>query len=347
MGASRGPATPVPGHSRMEDVPPPLYPPFAPRAPWLGADLQTVRNFVRGPALSTLRAEGLERLELPLRDGSGDVLLARLARAAECGAAAPPDPPLVVLVHGLGGSEESPYVGVTTSHLRGRGWPVLQLNLRGAGASRARCREQYHAGRTGDFRDALHALPPELTANGVVAVGYSLGGNMLLKHAAEHGGVRGTVSISAPIDLAEASQRFLHPRNRVYHLRLLTAMKAEVVAGGAAVGEEERRLLSGIRSILEFDEKIVAPRNGYTGAADYYAKNHARQFLGAIRSPALVIHAQDDPWIPKQAYTSFDWSSNAALTPLLPRGGGHVGFHGRGTRVPWHDRCLVRFLERL
>ena len=66
---------------------------------------------------------------------------------------------------------------------------------------------------------------------------------------------------------------------------------------------------------------------------------------GAIRVPALLIQAQNDPWIPASAYTSFDWSSNPGLTPLLPRGGGHVGFHGRGSRVPWHDRCVAAFLE--
>ena len=120
-----------------------------------------------------------------------------------------------MLVHGLGGSEESPYVGATTSHLLAGGWPVLQLNLRGAGPSRPRCRQQYHAGRSEDFRDALLGLPPPLTTHGIVALGYSLGGNMLLKYAAEHGGLRGVVSISAPIDLAAASQRFLDPRNRI------------------------------------------------------------------------------------------------------------------------------------
>ncbi len=328
-------------------MPPEQYPPFAPRAPWYGADLQTLRNFVRGPALAGRSVTRMTRLELPLADGSGDVLLARLALPEAPGPAAPTDAPLVVLVHGLGGSEESPYIQATTALLLAGGWPVLQLNLRGAGASRARCNQQYHAGRSEDFRDALRALPPEATRHGVVAVGYSLGGNMLLKHAAEYGGVRGTVSISAPIDLAAASRRFLDPRNRVYQLRLLMAIKAEALAEGANASDEERRIVPGIRSILEFDEKIVAPRNGFADAADYYAKNHARQFLGAIESPTLVIHALDDPWIPKEAYTSFDWSSNDALTPLLPEGGGHVGFHGRGSRVPWHDRCLVRFLEGL
>ncbi len=320
------------------------YPPFSPRPPWWGPDLQTLRNLVRGPVRSLPEGTRSERLELPLADGSGDRLAARLLRPAS---EAPGDRPLVVLVHGLGGSEDSGYIGVSSTHLLASGVRVLQLNLRGAGPSRILCAQQYHAGRTADLRDALRALPAELERAGIVAVGFSLGGNMVMKYAAEFGGLRGAVSVSAPIDLSAASHRFLAARNRVYHAYLLASMKREALAEGAAVSEEERRVLPGIRSILEFDEKIVAPRGGFAGAEDYYAKNNARQFLDAIRVPALLIHAQNDPWIPASAYSTFDWGSNPALTPLLPRGGGHVGFHGRGSRVPWHDRCIGTFLESL
>lgn len=318
------------------------YPPFAPRPPWLGPDLQTLRNLVRAPERSWPEGTRSERLKLPLADGSGDRLSARLLRPM---AEASGDRPLVVLVHGLGGSEDSGYMRVSAAHLLAGGVRVLQLNLRGAGPSRILCAQQYHAGRTGDFRDALNALPDELRTAGIVAVGFSLGGNMVLKYAAEFGELRGVVSVSAPIDLSASSRRFLDARNRIYHAYLLAGMKREALGVGAAVSDEERRILPGIRSILEFDDRIVAPRGGFADAEDYYAKNHARRFLGAIRVPALLIQAQNDPWIPASAYTSFDWSSNPALTPLLPRSGGHVGFHGRGSRVPWHDHCVAAFLE--
>jgi len=101
------------------------------------------------------------------------------------------------------------------------------------------------------------------------------------------------------------------------------------------------------RSIWEFDEKLVAPRNGYRDAAHYYAENNARRFLPDVRTPTLVVHALDDPWIPGGVYLDFPWSRNASLLPLLPRGGGHVGFHARDDRTPWHDRCIAAFLARL
>ena len=329
----------------MPTLGPDDFPDYRSRAPWLGPDLQTLRNLLRGPVLSQAGTVRSVRLELPLADGSGDRLSARLERPPSGG-----EGPLVVLIHGLGGSEESAYLHASAAALLAAGRRVLRLNLRGAGPSRPLCAQQYHAGRTRDLHDALAALPPGLLEEGVVLVGFSLGGNMLLKFLSEidaDGVVRAAVSVSAPIDLAAASRRFLEPRNLVYHRYLLRGMQEEALGEGAALTEEERRVIPEVRSILEFDERIVAPRNGYAGAADYYAKNHARQFLAAIPVTTLVIHALDDPWIPGEAYTSFDWSGNPKLVPLLPAGGGHVGFHGAGTRLPWHDRCIARLLERI
>ena len=326
-------------------------PEFIARAPWFGADLQTLRNVLRGPALSPPDAEETLHFRLPLSDGSGDQLAARLSMPQR--AARRTKGPLVVLVHGLGGSEDSAYMLVTARYLLDRGYPVLRLNLRGAGASRPLCRGQYHAGRTADFRDALAALESiggashDLLRNGVVAVGYSLGGNMLLKYAAEFGALRGVASVSAPIDLAAASRRFLDARNRGYHIYLLSRIKAETLAAPQGVSEDERRLIPELSSILEFDDRFVAPRNGFADAADYYARNSAKDFLDGIEIPALVIHAMDDPWIPGDAYRAYPWRARPHLKALLAPSGGHVGFHVRGSRVPWHDQCLVRFLAEL
>ncbi len=325
----------------------PSFPAFAPRAPWWGADLQTLRNvLVGGPR--TNADSSSERIALPLHDGSGDVLQASVDL--------PSDPtraqgrPTVVLIHGLSGTDESTYMVASRDfHLR-RGHRVVRMNLRGAGASRASCRTQYHAGRSQDLDEALRGLPAAWRDAGLLLVGYSLGGNMLLKFTAEYASrhpVLACASVSAPIDLAAASRRFLDRRNWFYHRHLLHNMKLECFDAPESPDRAERHAIKSCRSILEFDERVVAPRNGFESAEHYYAVNHARQYLASIAHPTLVVHALDDPWIPAEAYTSYAWSQNPHLVPVLSGGGGHVGFHARGDTDTFHDQCIGHFVDHV
>lgn len=320
------------------------FPSFEPRAPWWGPDLQTLRNTLRPPR-PVFDGAAQERLVLPLSDGSGDALSALLQQPAHGATRA-----LAVLVHGLGGDERSAYLQVSAARLLARGHAVLRINLRGAGASRPLCRFQYHAGRTEDLRDALEALPAELLREGCVLVGYSLGANMLIKFLAEWADafpVRAAAAVSAPIDLAATSLRFLQRRNRPYLWVMLRAMKSEALAAPADLCDAERRAILSARTVWEFDDRFVAPRNGWESAQAYYEANSAQHFLSQVRVPTLVMHSLDDPWIPSEPYTGYPWQQNPQLLPVLASGGGHVGFHGRGARVPWHDRCLSLFLGEL
>ena len=320
-------------------------PPFRARAPWLGGDLQTIRNTIMnrlgiGADLSPWPAE---RLSLAMGDGTGDALMAVLQRPSALA-----DRPLVVLAHGLTGCEDSAYMRNSAHGLLQAGHPVLRLNLRGAGPSRLTCRREYHAGRSEDLRAALARLPADAITGGVVAIGYSLGANMLLKYLGEEGAgtpLRAAVAVSAPIDLKSSQRRIMAPRNRVYHRYLLNRMKIECTEGREGVSEEEQAAALAVDSVYAFDDVFVARRNGFGTADNYYARCSAGQFLPAIRVPTLVIHAHDDPWIPVDPYLRQDWSSNPALTPLLPQGGGHVGFHGHGYRRAWHDSCALAFFE--
>jgi predicted alpha/beta-fold hydrolase len=320
------------------------FPRFRARFPWWGGDLQTLRNYMRGlkPVLDAGRSE---RLEFPTPDGTGDRLVAALDH--------PPSGmrprPLVIVLHGLTGCEDSSYVRATAAHLLSLGHPVMRLNLRGAGPSWPLCRKQYHAGRSEDLASVLGQLDGWLAGRGVFVVGFSLGGNILLKYLGETGRralLLGAVSISAPIDLKAAQRRLMAWRNRAYHQRFLMRMKTDIAAPLSDLDEAQRRELAAIRTVYALDERIVAPRNGFAGADDYYARCSAARVLGEIRVPTLVIHAGNDPWIPSTAYRAFDWASNPRLTLLMPRGGGHVGFHDRNL-VAWHDRCIAAFFARL
>ncbi len=226
------------GLTRAATLPVAVFPPFLARAPWGGGDLQTLRNFLIGrrERLADYRSE---RLVLPTRDGSDDRLLGTLSHPD----AAMQRGPLVVLLHGLSGCEASFYILKTAAHLLSLGCRVLRLNLRGAGPSRPFCRFQYHAGHTDDLADALAALPRTLTAAGIVAVGFSLGGNMLLKYLGERGGeapLKGAVSVSAPLDLAATSRQMARRRNAVYQAYLLREMRREALGQGAELSAAER-----------------------------------------------------------------------------------------------------------
>ncbi len=318
------------------------YPPaFRARAPWWGGDLQTLRNMlVRAryilPATS-------ERLLFPMSDGSGDRLAAMLDRPEN-----PVASPLVVLIHGLTGCEGSAYMRASACfHLR-RGRHVVRLNLRGAGPSRRTCRGHYHAGCAIDLHDALAALDSELCERGICLIGYSLGGNILINLLANHAGglpIHSAVTVSAPIEPAEAARRLLSPRNKIYHAWLLRRIKEESTAPGAALAESERIAIAGAKTIWEYDDCFIAPRNGFADASDYYARTAGAQFVPSIRTPTLMIHARNDPWIPADSYVVLERRLPANVQIFMPNGGGHVGFHASGHSESWHDRCAEAFLQ--
>jgi hypothetical protein len=318
------------------------FPAFEQRAPWRGADLQTLRNFMTLSA-TDLSAYESRRLEFPTPEG--DQLQGVLNSPASS------ERPLVILLHGLSGCEDSSYILASARHFLDAGWPVLRANMRGAGPSRSTCARHYHAGRSEDLRATLRGLPDGATTNGVVLMAFSLGANQMLKtmgeESPERGLVRAAISVSAPIDLARSSRQFLRPRNSLYHHWLLARMKEESAAPGAKLNRRERAAIEGARTVYQFDDDFVAPRHGFSDAGDYYARSSALSFLDSITVPTLMLHAADDPWIPAATYERHDWTTNPNLRAIVAPGGGHVGFHGRGSLTPWHDRCALRFLEAL
>ena len=316
-----------------------VFPPFRAAYPWFGGDLQTIRNTLTWQE-PTFAPERQERLTFPMNDGTGDSLLGLLDKPA-----AETKLPLLILVHGLTGCEESRNIMVSAAYFVSLGFPVIRLNLRGAGPSVGRCREQYHAGRTQDLAAVLNGLPEGLNSDGIVIVGISLGGNVLLKFASENSGsfgVRAIATVSAPIDLRAAQQRIMAPRNFVYHRYLLNRMKTDALALPHNK-EATAHTLGSVKSVYDYDDLIIAPRSGFDGAEDYYAKSSAKTVLGDIKIPTLLVHAETDPWIPLSMYLDNEWPADGPLTLIVSKDGGHVGFHGSDSPVPWHDRCIGNY----
>lgn len=305
-------------------------PRFVPLPPWFGGDLQTVRNYLRPPGDILAPWPG-EEMRFAMKDGTGDELVGTLHQPAEDRGR-----PLVLLLHGLTGNQESSYVRVTACALLDAGYPVLRLNWRGAGPSIGKTQAFYHAGRSDDLFAVIGSMSGALAGNGIAAIGYSMGANVLLKYLGERGGLahlRAAIAVSPPIDLHAAQRRIAAWRNRRYHNHLLGRMR------------QERPSPADIASILDFDNRVVAPANGFRDALDYYKQCSSGPRLGAIRTPTLVIHAADDPWIPSKGFRDLAWDQFKHVRLLMPWSGGHVGFHALGLKRPWHDEVALRFLS--
>ena len=311
-------------------------PAFRRRWPWVTADLQTVRNVLPG-RLAGIAAEGGRRIEIPLGDGSGDRLAARFHPGREA-------LPAVILVPGLTGCEASRYVLQSAAAWVARGAPVVRLNLRGSPPGRALARGHYHMDRVQDLADAclaISGLDPAIQRAGIVIVGFSLGGAIALRLAQAPslpGLVKAVIAVSAPLDLVATAARMVRTRNRLYERWLLARLKRETEPLWRAA--PLRAAVQGARHIRDFDDALTAREAGFRDAADYYVSCSPLRGMDTLRIPTLLVHADDDPWVPPP-----EAAGNPQLRVVVTRGGGHVGFHGAGSRMPWHVHAAAHFVE--
>ncbi|HTT64642.1 MAG TPA: alpha/beta fold hydrolase [Bryobacteraceae bacterium] len=250
----------------------------------------------------------------------------------------------IVLVHGLEGSAVAGYMRSVAAHAVERGYAAHRLNLRSCGGTERLARTAYHAGLTSDLLAVVRALAGERCAP-VWLVGFSLGGNLAAKLAGELGDdarslLAGICAASAAIDLEACAHRIGQPDNRFYELRFLMKMRARA----AAVWRSTPAELHGIRSIIEMDDRITAPHNGFRSAEHYYRTQSANQFLGRIRVPALFIAAKDDTLVPFRIYDHPAFKTNPCLTLLATEHGGHLGFVARGRPRLWLEHAIMEWI---
>lgn len=314
-------------------------PPFLPRAPWLGGDLQTVRNkFVTAPRLTP----GMKRLRVPLRTSDAGSLSLAMDRPET----RPGREALVLLVHGLGGCEDSIYMRFMAKGLLAAGYDVLRLNLRGAGASAKSSRGPYHAGLTADLRDVLVWCVATFGERPVIAIGFSLGGHMLLRLAGEGGELgclAGVMTVCAPVDLAAVQERISARRNRLYHAALVHWMKNDA-RGWLAPDSPVIRQLPTFGSIRDFDAAIVVPAHGFPSVDAYYYDASMQRVSAQISLPLFAVHSNDDPWIPVEGYRQTAWPGHGSVAVVVTDSGGHVGFHAKNMALPWYVPAAQLFI---
>ena len=308
---------------------------------------------LHGPHLQTIAAA---KLRLWRREPPGEVRVVALPdgdRIALVVSTPPqwrPDSPTVLLLHGLCGCHQSSYMMRLALKLWRRGIRAIRMNMRGCGAGVGLARQPYHSGRSPDVLAVLEALQGQSPQSLVTLLGFSLGGNVMLKFAGELGRraealCTQIIAVCPPADLAACSRLLSQPSNRLYEryfMRRLLAAVAErhrLYPDLAPVNLPERL------SLYRFDNLYTAPQCGFADADDYYARSSAASLVPQITLPCRILFAADDPVIDAAVFDC------AALPPnvevVRTSQGGHMGFLGRPGRpggYRWMDACLLDWI---
>jgi predicted alpha/beta-fold hydrolase len=252
--------------------------------------------------------------------------------------------PTLLLVHGLEGSSESRYMLGTADKAARAGFNVLRMNLRTCGGTLHLTQTLYHSGLSQDVRAVVEELSGRDGLAEIYLAGFSLGGNQALKLAGEQGGevppsLRGVAAVSPSIDLAACADAIKWRSNWIYNRQFLRSLKQRLREAAAHYPEIYRADAADlVGSIREFDSIVTAPHGGFRDADDYYARSSSLQFIPSIRTPTLVVQAQDDPFVPFESFRHPSLAANPHLLLLAPEQGGHVGFLSGDEAAAGEDR---------
>ncbi|WP_231757378.1 hydrolase [Microbulbifer elongatus] len=261
--------------------------------------------------------------------------------------------PIVLILHGLEGSVESPYVQGLMPALTAAGFQVAVMHFRGCGGVPNLLPRAYHSGDSEDPRWVAGRLRAHYPNTPLMAVGYSLGGNVLLKWLGEDGAnspLSAAVSVSAPLDLHLSSQQMNTGFSKVYQRHLLESLKKSL--GRKARDPQLARQMPPLdrprafSNFRHFDDHFTAPLHGFRGVDDYYTRASSRPHLMDIARPTYLIHALDDPFVsPRAVPGASDVSPSVTLG--ISKRGGHVGFVSGSLWKPryWLESAIPAFLK--
>ncbi len=258
----------------------------------------------------------------------------------------------VVIVHGLEGSSTSPYVLGNSSRAWKAGCNVVRMNMRSCGAGEDMSPTIYHAGRSQDVAIVMAELALTHHIHSFALVGYSMGGNLVLKLAGELGSAsppyfKAVVGVSPLMDLVASSAALHEPQNRLYESRfladLLKHFRHQVELYPDLYSADG---LNKIRTLRQFDEQVIAQYGGFAGADDYYRSVASSNWVQDITVPTLILQALDDPFIRMTSETRDKLLANSRVRLVETRHGGHCAFLSPepGDAGFWAERTLLDFL---
>jgi predicted alpha/beta-fold hydrolase len=260
----------------------------------------------------------------------------------------------LLLLHGLEGSSMAHYMRGISDKAWAAGWNVVRLNQRNCGGTERLSRGLYHSGLTHDVRFVMHELLERDGVPAVAVAGYSLGGNLALKLAGELGdaapdGLVGVCAVSPTMDLAVCVEALERTSNLAYEWNFVRNLKGRMRRKAAAFpGSFPLDPLKRIWTVRQFDEAYTAPHHGFRDASDYYHRASAMRVVDRIRVPALIMTAEDDPFVPVSTFRDPAVTANPNITVVVTPHGGHCAYVERsdnGYDGYWAEREIVRFIE--
>ena len=257
---------------------------------------------------------------------------------------------LAVLFHGLEGNSNSQYIRGLAKVLSKVGFDVLCVNFRGCGGRPNKKLNSYHSGQTDDYKFIFNHLKNNHQYEKIYAVGFSLGGNALLKYLGEtneNSLVDKVVAVSVPVDLKSSAITLSKGFNKhVYLRRFLRRLKQKV-------SEKEMMFPDAMeygktyqaQNFEEFDDVFTAPVHGFNNAEEYWAKCSSKQFIKDINVDTIIINALNDPFLPKECYPFDECNLNENVTLLTPKQGGHVGFPKIVDGLNYYEKVVLEFFK--
>ncbi len=264
--------------------------------------------------------------------------------------------PTAIILHGLEGSSNSQYVLGNANKLWQSGFNAIRMNMRNCGGTERETPTLYHSGLSGDVLAVLRFFAERDQLTSIALVGYSMGGNLVLKLAGDLASdpprqLRSIVGVSPAMDLGPSADALHEPANRIYERRFLRALLKRFRRKAALFPRVyDLARADHIRSLRDFDDRITAFYSGFTGADDYYYRAAAARVLDRISVPTLILHALDDPFVRLAPETRKKIIANPHITFLEPEHGGHCAFLARPHQASgydgyWAEHTLLRFIK--
>ena len=234
------------------------------------------------------------------------------------------------------------------------GWDVVVMNYRGCSGEPNRLPISYHSGATDDFDLAIRHILKDGKYQQAVLMGFSLGGNLLLKYLGErqsalHQSIQASIAVSAPCCLKGSVVQLNKPENHIYQSRFIRSLKAKVYGKARQFpGHIDHKQLASIKTFQEFDNLYTAPIHGFRGAEDYWQQCSSKHFIKHIQLPTLIINALDDPFLNSDCFPQEACRQNRNCTLETPSFGGHLGFVSfNNDGLYWHEWRALHFADEI